>query len=109
MLLALTGTFPRTHAVEDLYDALPELQPVLGQREKVSRLDRFYTLTRYPDGLPGRIPAKHFTVLDTAEVLPVAERVVGACVQTLAALQAKEAESQTPGEKRPSEEATPNS
>ena len=47
---------------------------VLGK--EVGYLDRYYIPTRYPDGLPGGIPANALRKSDAEEALAGAERVV---------------------------------
>lgn len=57
--LARAGALiPRTHALADLWEELPQalqeaLQP---QRDAILELDSFYIPTRYPDALPGTLP-----------------------------------------------------
>lgn len=40
------------------------------------KLDRFYIPTRYPNGLPGGIPAEEFDQVDASESLALAHQVV---------------------------------
>lgn len=44
-------------------------------KEKVVLLDRFYIPTRYPNGLPGGIPAEFFTEKDSNEAISIAEEI----------------------------------
>lgn len=44
-----------------------------------TRLDRYYIPTRYPNGLPGGIPADAFGADDAAHAIDDAEAVVRAC------------------------------
>jgi HEPN domain-containing protein len=44
--------------------------------EDSAALDRFYIPTRYPNGLPGGIPADAYTVEDADRALSMAEQVV---------------------------------
>jgi len=43
------------------------------------RLDRYYIPTRYPNGLPGGIPFRHYTEEDIRSALEDVERVVNFC------------------------------
>lgn len=40
------------------------------------RLDRYYIITRYPNGLPGLIPAEYFEQGDAREAVALAEQIV---------------------------------
>lgn len=44
-------------------------------KEKVVILDRYYIPTRYPNGLPGGIPAEVFTEKDSIEAISIAEEI----------------------------------
>lgn len=58
----------------------PELRPVT---DAARRLDRFYIPTRYPNGLPGGIPAEAFDDSDAASAIADAELVVRACTSVV--------------------------
>jgi HEPN domain-containing protein len=45
-------------------------------KKEVAPLDRFYIPTRYPNGLPGGIPADAYTVEDADRALSMAEQVI---------------------------------
>lgn len=47
-----------------------ELQPVY------RRLDRYYITTRYPNGLPGLVPAEYFEEDEAREAVNLAERII---------------------------------
>lgn len=64
----------------------PDLRTVA---DAARRLDRFYIPTRYPNGLPGGIPADAFDDRDAAGAIADAEAVVTAC---RAALHAEDGE-----------------
>lgn len=60
----------RSHSVTDLCSAAARLAPAFGDlREKVMALDRHYIPTRYPNGLPGGIPADAFNGEDSAQAI----------------------------------------
>ena len=40
------------------------------------RLDRYYIITRYPNGLPGLIPAEYFEEDEAREAVGLVERIV---------------------------------
>ncbi len=46
---------------------------------QATRLDRYYIPTRYPNGLPGGIPADAFGAEDAASAIGDAAAVLGAC------------------------------
>jgi HEPN domain-containing protein len=56
LLVERVGAYPKSHSLEQLllYDAtiLVELTHI---RESCRRLDRFYSISRYPDALPGTV------------------------------------------------------
>ncbi len=55
LLVAQEELPPRTHAITDLLNLLPE--GLFGElRESLMALDDFYIPTRYPDALPGSLP-----------------------------------------------------
>ncbi|HJH27923.1 MAG TPA: DNA-binding protein, partial [Methanophagales archaeon] len=45
-------------------------------RRKVATLDKYYIPTRYPDGLPGGIPAEAFEKRDADRAIEIAEEVI---------------------------------
>jgi HEPN domain-containing protein len=73
------------HSVVELLEALVESHPSLAAlREAARQLDQFYVPTRYPNGLPGGVPAQVFTraqaeraVADARRFVETAEHVVG--------------------------------
>ncbi|MDA8146504.1 MAG: HEPN domain-containing protein [Thermaerobacter sp.] len=83
VLLALGEKPARTHSVVDRYDRLPQLQGLPGERDDFLLLDLYYIPTRYPDALPGAIPARHFSAGQARQAARLAEQAVGACAQAL--------------------------
>ncbi len=45
-------------------------------RSSASMLDRFYIPTRYPDGLPGGIPAESYSQQDARQALEMAKEIL---------------------------------
>jgi HEPN domain-containing protein len=65
------------HSVADLIeDAAGHDSSFAGLSESASKLDRFYIPTRYPNGLPGGIPAKSYTEEDAREAVELARQVL---------------------------------
>jgi HEPN domain-containing protein len=58
-LAAGSALLPRTHLIADLLQQLPATAQgaVAGLEEDLLTLDQFYIPTRYPDALPGSLPA----------------------------------------------------
>ena len=44
---------------------------------RIGKLDRFYIPTRYPDGLPGGVPAEVYGEEDASEAIALASETVG--------------------------------
>ena len=65
------------HSVVELLDGLIARHPHLaGLREAAQQLDQFYVPTRYPNGLPGGVPAQVFTHSQAARAVSDARRFV---------------------------------
>jgi len=61
----------------ELLDGLIARHPHLaGLREAAQQLDQFYVPTRYPNGLPGGVPAQVFTHSQAARAVSDARRFV---------------------------------
>ncbi len=52
-------------------------------RRRLMVLDRFYIPTRYPNGLPGGIPAEVYLLEDAQEALLLAEEAIGLVTKLL--------------------------
>jgi HEPN domain-containing protein len=78
--LASAATVARTHSLSELQDMLMRLGVTLeGIRTRTLRqLERLHLEARYPDALPGAIPAQYFTAEDAAEAIAIAADVVAA-------------------------------
>lgn len=58
ILLKTTGSIPKIHSLESLRLELEKIEPEWKQfRQETRFLDQFYTSVRYPDALPGNLPA----------------------------------------------------
>lgn len=67
------------HSVRDLLRAAARAVPALGALDDAAlRLDRFYIPTRYPNGLPGGIPAEAFTAEDARAAIAHGEAILAA-------------------------------
>lgn len=65
------------HSVAELCREAAQLnQGFAGIKSVVSPLDVFYIPTRYPNGLPGGIPAEAFSGQDAERALDMAEKVI---------------------------------
>ncbi len=77
----------RGHSVHDLaelclkHDSDFGLDPI-----SVAPLDRFYIPTRYPNGLPGGVPAKVYTAADSQRAVELAAQVLRIVTERLASL-----------------------
>lgn len=72
------------HSAVVLVAAAGEIAPDLRTvADAARRLDRFYIPTRYPNGLPGGIPADAFDERDAAGAIADAEAVVATCRSAL--------------------------
>lgn len=78
------------HSTYELWESLGASEARLQNlAESCRRLDRFYIPTRYPDGLPGGVPAGIFTALDLDQAVRDAATVldaVGACLRVYGVL-----------------------
>jgi HEPN domain-containing protein len=67
------------HSVAQLCDDLAALDSgKQGLKARVAFLDRFYIPTRYPNGLPGGIPAEAFRRQDAEDALAAAKELLEA-------------------------------
>jgi len=67
------------HSLVELLDPLIAEQSVLaGLREGAQQLDQYYVPTRYPNGLPGGVPADVFTERQADEAVRVARAFLAA-------------------------------
>ena len=69
------------HALVEL--AAP-LEVMAGFREQLAVLDQYYVPTRYPNGLPGGIPADVYTTAQATEAVGIARRIVAVVRRELA-------------------------
>ncbi len=67
------------HSVAELCDRCQSYQPEFGAlKAKLARLDRFYIPTRYPNALPGGIPAEMYDQSDAKEAITWASEALEA-------------------------------
>ncbi len=65
------------HSVAELCEDSSALDPSFKNlKKKAAPLDRFYIPTRYPNGLPGGIPADAYIDEDAERALAMAEKVI---------------------------------
>ncbi len=66
------------HSVAELCRDAAELDGEFAELGKIAgSLDKYYIPTRYPNGLPGGIPAEAFIEDDARSALGIARRVIG--------------------------------
>ncbi len=69
---------PWGHAVCDLMsDAASYDESLAALRTTGAALDKFYIPTRYPNGLPGGLPAEAFTEEEAGRALEMADQILG--------------------------------
>lgn len=67
----------RTHSVEELRQRCETYEPDFAAvSREAKKLDRLYLTTRYPDALPGGVPAESFDDEDAQEAITRATRVM---------------------------------
>lgn len=72
------------HSVRELLRAAAASAPALAPLDDAAmRLDRLYIPTRYPNGLPGGIPADAFDAADATEAIAHAEAILAAARATI--------------------------
>jgi len=70
------------HSVEELCAWCGELIPAFAElRERISILDTYYLPTRYPNALPGGIPARTFNRAAAEQALALAESALSFSIQ----------------------------
>jgi HEPN domain-containing protein len=63
------------HALVELLDGVAPDHPAVAElRELAQQLDQYYIPTRYPNGLPGGVPADVFTRRQAADAVTSARR-----------------------------------
>jgi HEPN domain-containing protein len=73
------------HSVADLAAECAELDPEFSNlRSRAAPLDQFYVATRYPNSLPGGIPAQAFARPEAERALEMAREVMAAVRHRLA-------------------------
>lgn len=65
------------HSLVELLDQVVAIHPALaGLRENAQQLDQYYIPTRYPNGLPGGVPAEVFTKRQAEEAVVSAREFI---------------------------------
>jgi HEPN domain-containing protein len=65
------------HSVKQLLEDLAQAEDIPAQLREIGLyLDRFYILTRYPDGFPQGVPGEYFIQRDSDEAIDHAERIL---------------------------------
>jgi HEPN domain-containing protein len=65
------------HSLAELLDDLLRDHPTLGDlRDAARQLDQFYIPTRYPNGLPGGVPADSFTRAQATQAVAAAREFI---------------------------------
>lgn len=87
VLCARDGGARREHSISVMLHGMPELADMISMAD-ATVLDLLYMPSRYPDALPGGVPGKLITQDQAEDAWRRANRIVGACVQVIAALEA---------------------
>jgi HEPN domain-containing protein len=73
-------TITKTHQLIKLLKAISDLEAVPEDiYEKGAHLDRFYVLTRYPNGFDSGAPMEYFFKKDAQEAISYAEDIIRFC------------------------------
>jgi HEPN domain-containing protein len=65
------------HSLVELLASVADREAVVPEiREGAQQLDQYYVPTRYPNGLPGGVPAEVFTGRQAEEAVAIARRIV---------------------------------
>lgn len=76
-LLGSGRPYPRQHKVVDLVSLCPEIQADLEPlKDELKLLDEFYVPTRYPDAIPGSLPAGSPSLDDAQTAFQTASAVL---------------------------------
>jgi HEPN domain-containing protein len=72
------------HSVTDLAAECARLEPEFAKlKERAAPLDQFYVSTRYPNSLPGGVPAEAFAAPDAERALGMAREVIAVVTRRL--------------------------
>ncbi|MBI4201646.1 MAG: HEPN domain-containing protein [Chloroflexi bacterium] len=64
------------HAIIELfYGLIADYPEIASYQQQASKLDRYYIPTRYPDAIPGGIPAQTYDAPEAAEAVAVAAEI----------------------------------
>jgi HEPN domain-containing protein len=71
------GAEPLTlHSLRKLVAECERIEPSFSALRQVSNLDRYYTATRYPNGLPDEVPHEYYTAEAAEECLSLASSAI---------------------------------
>ncbi|OGP96643.1 MAG: hypothetical protein A2157_11875 [Deltaproteobacteria bacterium RBG_16_47_11] len=66
-----------THSIDDLLEMVFEIDPDFKEVTHAKKLDKYYILTRYPNGLPGGVPSRYFDdPKEAEEAMELTKRVI---------------------------------
>lgn len=66
-----------THSIDELINIISEFDSDFIKIKDAKKLDRYYIQTRYPNGLPGGIPSRHFDdPKEAEEAMTLAKMVI---------------------------------
>lgn len=72
------------HSVLELAEECARLDPEFGLlSEEIALLDRYFIPTRYPNGLPGGVPAKVYKAEEAQQAIHLAEKTVALAVRKI--------------------------
>jgi len=72
------------HSVEELCRQASQTEAEFESlRRKVGKLDRFYILTRYPNGLPGGLPSDSFDAGDSRQAMDLTREAIDFVAQRI--------------------------
>jgi HEPN domain-containing protein len=67
----------RIHSIGSLSDMAFEIDPDFKEARNAKKLDKYYFITRYPNGLPGEMPSRYFDdPREAEEAMLLAKKVV---------------------------------
>jgi len=66
-----------THSIDDLLEMTVDIDSDFKEVAQAKKLDKYYILTRYPNGLPGGVPSRYFDdPKEAKEAMELAKRVI---------------------------------
>jgi len=66
-----------THSIDDLLEMAFDVSPDFRKVAQAKKLDKYYIMTRYPNGLPGGVPSRYFDdPKEAEEAMELAKKVI---------------------------------